>query len=136
LACSSVCRLSFGSDIHSRIIFRRVSCSGFMFKIPWSQAWSSISETPLKQGTGARRTDLTSSSPARRRSRGHGRASSPGRSRPWQPVPAGARSLTELTDEIHHPEFPAGIVAGNSQLSNADLPACKRSHADHAYPCG
>jgi hypothetical protein len=26
----SVCRLSFGSDIHSRMIFRRVSCSGFM----------------------------------------------------------------------------------------------------------
>jgi hypothetical protein len=25
LACSSVCRLSFGSDIHSRMIFRRVS---------------------------------------------------------------------------------------------------------------
>ena len=33
LACSSVCRLSFGSDIHSRMSFRRVSCSGFMFKI-------------------------------------------------------------------------------------------------------
>src|SRR5262249_28013133 len=33
LACSSVCRLSFGSDIHSRMIFRRVSCSGFMLKI-------------------------------------------------------------------------------------------------------
>src|SRR6266511_4096692 len=32
LACSSVCRLSFGSDIHSRMIFRRVSCSGFMLK--------------------------------------------------------------------------------------------------------
>src|SRR3954451_19009289 len=32
LACSSVCRLSFGSDIHSRMIFRRASCSGFMFK--------------------------------------------------------------------------------------------------------
>jgi hypothetical protein len=30
LACSSVCRLSFGSDIHSRMILRRVSCSGFM----------------------------------------------------------------------------------------------------------
>ena len=26
--------------------FRRVSCSGFMFKVSWSQAWSSISETP------------------------------------------------------------------------------------------
>jgi hypothetical protein len=24
--------LSFGSDIHSRMIFRRVSCSGFMSK--------------------------------------------------------------------------------------------------------
>src|SRR5256714_15018345 len=33
LACSSVCRLSFGSDIHSRMSFRRVSCSGFMLKI-------------------------------------------------------------------------------------------------------
>src|SRR6266853_100788 len=33
LACSSVCRLSFGSDIHSRMIFRRVSCSGLMLKI-------------------------------------------------------------------------------------------------------
>jgi len=33
LACSSVCRLSFGSDIHSRMTFRRVSCSGFMLKI-------------------------------------------------------------------------------------------------------
>jgi hypothetical protein len=30
LACFSVCRLSFGSDIRSRIIFRRVSCSGLM----------------------------------------------------------------------------------------------------------
>jgi hypothetical protein len=30
LACSSVCRLSFGSDIHSRMILRRVSCSGLM----------------------------------------------------------------------------------------------------------
>src|SRR6478735_7527377 len=30
LACSSVCRLSFGSDIHSRMILRRVSCSGFI----------------------------------------------------------------------------------------------------------
>jgi hypothetical protein len=30
LACSSVCRLSSGSDIHSRMILRRVSCSGFM----------------------------------------------------------------------------------------------------------
>jgi hypothetical protein len=34
-ACSSVCRLSFASDIHSRMIFRRVSCSGFMLKIPF-----------------------------------------------------------------------------------------------------
>jgi hypothetical protein len=32
LACSSVCRLSFGSDIHSRTIFRRAACSGFMSK--------------------------------------------------------------------------------------------------------
>ena len=30
LACSWVCRLSFESDIHSRMILRRVSCSGFM----------------------------------------------------------------------------------------------------------
>jgi hypothetical protein len=37
LACSSVCRFSFGRDIHSRMIFRRASCSGFMFKILWSQ---------------------------------------------------------------------------------------------------
>jgi hypothetical protein len=37
LACSSVCRLSFGSDIHSRMIFRRASCSGFMSKFLWSQ---------------------------------------------------------------------------------------------------
>src|SRR3954452_1944043 len=35
LACSSVCRLSFGSDIHSRMIFRRVSWSGFMLKFLW-----------------------------------------------------------------------------------------------------
>jgi hypothetical protein len=28
LACSSVCRLSFGSDIHSRMILRRVSSQG------------------------------------------------------------------------------------------------------------
>ena len=33
LACSSVCRLSLGSDIHSRMIFRRISCSGLMLKI-------------------------------------------------------------------------------------------------------
>ena len=32
LACSSLCRLSFGSDIHSRMIFRRSSCSGFIVK--------------------------------------------------------------------------------------------------------
>jgi hypothetical protein len=31
-ACSSVCRLSAGSAIHSRMIFRRISCSGFMLK--------------------------------------------------------------------------------------------------------
>jgi hypothetical protein len=31
-ACSSVCRLSLGRDIHSRMIFRRCSCSGFNFK--------------------------------------------------------------------------------------------------------
>jgi hypothetical protein len=30
LACSSLCPLSFGSDIHSRMILRRVWCSGFM----------------------------------------------------------------------------------------------------------
>jgi hypothetical protein len=40
LACSSVCRLSFGSAIHSRMIFRRVSCSGFMLKILCSKRWS------------------------------------------------------------------------------------------------
>ena len=33
LACSSVCRLSLGSDIHSRMIFRRISCSGLMLEI-------------------------------------------------------------------------------------------------------
>ena len=33
LACSSVCRLSLGSAIHSRMIFRRIACSGFMLKI-------------------------------------------------------------------------------------------------------
>jgi hypothetical protein len=38
LACSSVCRLSRGSDIHSRMIFRRVSCSGLMLKILCSKA--------------------------------------------------------------------------------------------------
>jgi hypothetical protein len=32
--------LSFGSDIHSRMIFRRVSCSGFMLKILCSKRWS------------------------------------------------------------------------------------------------
>ena len=32
--CSSVCRLSFGSAIHSRMIFRRVSWSS-MFAAPW-----------------------------------------------------------------------------------------------------
>src|SRR6202521_1960466 len=42
LACSSVCRLSFGSDIHSRMIFRRVSCSGFMLKILCSVVDASI----------------------------------------------------------------------------------------------
>jgi hypothetical protein len=33
LACSSVRRLSPGSDIHSRMIFRRIPCSGLMLKI-------------------------------------------------------------------------------------------------------
>jgi hypothetical protein len=32
--------LSFGSDIHSRMIFRRVSCSGFMLKNLCSKRWS------------------------------------------------------------------------------------------------
>jgi hypothetical protein len=31
-ACSSFCRLSRGSDIHSRITVRRASCSGLIFK--------------------------------------------------------------------------------------------------------
>ena len=31
-ACSSVCRLSRGSDIHSRITVRRAACSGLIFK--------------------------------------------------------------------------------------------------------
>src|SRR6266478_5460616 len=46
LACSSVCRLSFGSDIHSRMIFRRVSCSGFMLKILCSVVDASIELAP------------------------------------------------------------------------------------------
>jgi hypothetical protein len=35
VACSSVCRLSLGSDIHSRMIVRRASCSGFIFHAFW-----------------------------------------------------------------------------------------------------
>lgn len=42
LARFSVYRLSFGSDIHSRMIFRRVSCSGFMLKILCSVVDGSI----------------------------------------------------------------------------------------------
>src|SRR6202158_4387166 len=45
-ACSSVCRLSFGSDIHSRMIFRRASCSGFMLKILCSKWWSKAAYRP------------------------------------------------------------------------------------------
>jgi len=33
LACSSLCRLSFGSEIYSRMILRRASCSGLHVKI-------------------------------------------------------------------------------------------------------
>ena len=49
LAWSSVCRLSFGSDIHSRMIFRRVSCSGFMLKILCSKTVGdgSITAAPM-----------------------------------------------------------------------------------------
>src|SRR5712692_1277068 len=32
-ACSSRCRFSFGSDIHSRMIFRRASCSGIIIEL-------------------------------------------------------------------------------------------------------
>jgi hypothetical protein len=54
LACSSVCRLSFGSDIHSRMIFRRVSCSGFMLKILCSKRWSApIEVMAFIHGAGA-----------------------------------------------------------------------------------
>ena len=34
VACSAVCRLSFGRAIHSRMIFRRVSWSS-MLAVPW-----------------------------------------------------------------------------------------------------
>jgi hypothetical protein len=53
LACSSVCRLSFGSDIHSRMIFRRSSCSGFIFHILFPDGGRSVDsimsswDTPL-----------------------------------------------------------------------------------------
>src|SRR5436190_20681451 len=43
LACSSLCRLSFGSDIHSRMIFRRSSCSGFLSN-PWR--WRGLPDCP------------------------------------------------------------------------------------------
>jgi len=46
LACSSVCRLSFGSDIHSRMIFRRVSCSGLMLRFLCSKRWSTAAYRP------------------------------------------------------------------------------------------
>jgi hypothetical protein len=39
LACSCVYRLSIKSNIHSRMIFRRASCSGFMLKVPCSLAF-------------------------------------------------------------------------------------------------
>ena len=34
--CFLVCRLSGGSDIHSRIMVRRASCSGLIFQAPFS----------------------------------------------------------------------------------------------------
>jgi hypothetical protein len=40
LACSSLCRLSFGSDIHSRMILRRELVFRLHVKILWSQRWS------------------------------------------------------------------------------------------------
>src|SRR6202011_1850524 len=45
LACSSVCRLSLGSAIHSRMIFRRISCSGFMLEILAMNAGSTTTES-------------------------------------------------------------------------------------------
>src|SRR5205814_9641597 len=53
LACSSVSRFSFGSDIHSRMIFRRASCSGIMLNILCAKALvdGSIKAT-LKLGKG------------------------------------------------------------------------------------
>src|SRR5271167_139914 len=52
MACSSVCRLSFGSAIHSRMIFRRVSCSGRMLKI-LCYKWRAPTESPrcAEEGT-------------------------------------------------------------------------------------
>jgi hypothetical protein len=50
-ACSSVCRLSFGSFIHSRMIFRRVSCSSMSAGSPWA----SISSTSRALHFNARR---------------------------------------------------------------------------------
>jgi hypothetical protein len=47
LACSSVCRLSFGSDIHSRMIFRRSSCSGFIFHILFPDGGRSVDSIML-----------------------------------------------------------------------------------------
>jgi hypothetical protein len=34
--------LSFGRAIHSRIIFRRASCSGFVPNILWSRRWPTV----------------------------------------------------------------------------------------------
>jgi hypothetical protein len=45
-ACSGVCRLSLGRDIHSRIIFRRSSCSGFIFKSWFGAIYISINLAP------------------------------------------------------------------------------------------
>jgi hypothetical protein len=45
LACSSVWRLSLGSDIHSRMIFRRISCSGLMLEILAVNAGSTTTES-------------------------------------------------------------------------------------------
>src|SRR5712671_1117997 len=70
-ACSSVCRLSFGSDIHSRMIFRRASCSGIMLNILCAKTLvdGSIKATlRLGKGTDSGSSDLLQDTNLRRRS--------------------------------------------------------------------
>src|SRR5215831_16369141 len=57
--------------------------------------------------------EITSCSPARRRSSARARASSLGRSRPWRTAPVGARSATgrHQSDELHHLGLPTRIIA-------------------------